>query len=372
MARNLGVRLCGILIATALGATTAEAAPFSVESPGYASRETAEKERKEAVAAGAPEERTRIVRRYERGAGWRYLVTVEEIDDEKLVATLSMVLGKSDAGVRVIDLATGEAAEKPPPPSAPATTATSPTEADKDGHTGTTRRGKREAEGLLRLAIDAHGGAAGGLALLDKAQNVTFQFDREVEVEGAPVVARHVYRKSGDALRLDVRIQKGEGTDSTTVVAADGGAWVKTDGRSVPRDTERSRDIVGRFAPDQLLRIALGVAADIETAAAWRELVVMGPEGDDLVVLHPVGGPAGGLVEVAFSRTDHRLRRVTMEDAGKTVVYSFSDYREIAPGLVVPQKSATRRDGTVVETIQVIGLDASTAIPASLFSPESN
>jgi hypothetical protein len=117
--------------------------------------------------------------------------------------------------------------------------------------------------------------------------------------------------------------------------------------------------------------VALGVAADIETATAWRGLSVVGPEGDDLVVLQPEGGPSGGLVEVVFSRTDHRLRRVTMEKDGQQTVYLFDDYRQLVDGLVVPHETETHRDGQLIEAIQVLGLDASTSIPATLFQPDS-
>jgi len=346
-------------------------APFSVESPGHAAREEAETLRKAAVQAGASPERTRIVRRYERGAGWRFLVHVDAVPDEAEVQKLLPVLAVAGAAPRVVDLATGEVvavtAPPPPPPKTPATMATG----TESARPSAARRGRREAEGVLRAAVEAHGGAAGGLAAMGDARDVTFQFVREVPVDGKPVVARHVYRRSGDSLRLDVTVQKGTGVDSVTVAGPGGGAWVVSDGKTVPRDAPRTKDIVGRFAPEQLLRVALGVAADIETATAWRELSVVGPEGDDLVVLRPEDGPSGGLVEVAFSRTDHRLRRVTMEGTGRSTVYLFDDYRELAPGLVVPHETETLRNGASVETIQVLGLDATTTIPATLFQPNT-
>jgi hypothetical protein len=144
---------------------------------------------------------------------------------------------------------------------------------------------------------------------------------------------------------------------------------VVTGDQTVSRDSDRTREIVGRFAPDQLLRVALGVAADIETAKAWRDLQVIGPEGDDLVLLQPEDGPAGGLVEVAFSRSDHRLRRLTLEDSGRKTIYFFDDYREVTPGLVVPHEAEVQRDGASLEALQVIGIDVATPIPSSLFSP---
>ena len=371
-APTLPAMRCALLLvgAAMLCPLPASSAPFSMESPGHAAREEAEALRKAALEAGATAERTRIVRRYERGAGWRFLVHVDGLPTESEVDALLGALTVAGVAPRVVDLATGETvAMTTPPPPPPTAVVAEPTVDAAPGET--TRRGRREAEGVLRAAVEAHGGAAGGLALVAESSTLTFQFVREVPVDGKKLVARHVYRRSGGSLRLDVDVQRGDGVDSVTVAGPGGGAWVVTDGKTVPRDADRAREIVGRFAPEQLLRVALGVAADIETATAWRGLNVVGPEGDDLVVLQPEGGPSGGLVEVVFSRSDHRLRRLTMEQDGKRTVYMFDDYRQLMPGLVVPYETETRRDGVMVEAIQVLGLDASTSIPATLFQANS-
>ncbi len=364
----------GIIVTCALAVLPAasSAAPFSVESPTHVSRETADDLLKKVVQAGADEELTRIVRRYERGAGWRFLVQIDEVGEIAQVKQFAGVMADGERTPRVVDLATGAVVEIEPPPAKranpPAAAAADPGKSAE----ATSRRSRREADGVLAAAVVAHGGVAGGLAAIEKATNVTFQFVREVPVDGGTLKAKHVYRHSSDdGWRLDVRVQKGSGVDSTTVVAPDGGAWVVTDGQTVPRDPARTKEIVGRFAPDQLLRVALGVAADIESATAWRELRVVGPEGDDLVVLRPEGGPVGGLVEVAFARTDHRLRRLTLRDHGRETVYFFDDYREIAPGIVVPHESEVQRDGELVDSVQVLGLDIQNPIPASLFKPGS-
>ena len=111
------------------------------------------------------------------------------------------------------------------------------------------RRSQKEADGVLSAAVVAHGGVDGGLAMLSNTESLTFQFIREVPVEAGALKAKHVYRQSGTALRLDVSVQKGEGVDSTTVVGLDGAAWVVTGDQTVSRDSERTREIVGRFAP---------------------------------------------------------------------------------------------------------------------------
>lgn len=345
----------------------AYADPFTVESPTHISREKADEVMKAAVEQGADTQRTRIVRRYERGAGWRYLVQVDAVPTRADVEPLAAVFADGDRAARVVDLATGEVIEvaappptKPEPVAAPA----SPSSAADN----TNRRSRREVDGILAAAVVAHGGINGGLPVLASVNQLTFQFIREVPVDGGILKAKHVYRRSGEAMRLDVSVQKGKGVDSTTVIAPTGGAWVEANNERVPRDTARAKDIIGRFAPDQLLRVALGVAADIDSATAWRELQMVGPEGADLIVLRPIGGPTTGLMEVAFSRSDHRLRRLSVRSEDRDTVYYFDDYREVAPGLVVPHESELQRDGKTVESIQVITLEVSQPIPASLFT----
>ena len=371
MVRAGSFRVLALL--SALAAPTAGlAAPFSVESPTHVSREAADQERKEAIQAGAAPEVTRIVRRYERGAGWRFLVQIDDVATLKQVKALGAVLVDGDRGIRVVDLATGQpvevavraAAKKP----APAPVAAPPAP-NTGAEPAPTRRSRREADGVLSAAVVAHGGVDGGLAILERTDTLTFQFIREVPVAGGTLKAKHVYRQSGKARRLDVQVQKGAGVDSTTVIAPDGGAWVVTGDQTVPRDTARTAEIIGRFAPDQLLRVALGVAADIESANAWRTLAVVGPEGDDLVVLQPEDGTRSDLVEVAFSRADHRLRRLVLRDQGRETVYYFDDYREIQPGLVIPHEAEVQRDGNLQESLQVVALDVTSTIPGSLFSP---
>ena len=348
----------------------AQAAPFSVESPSYRAREDADRERTEAIQAGGAPERTRIVRRYERGAGWRYLVHVDSVESQSELERLIGVLTDGERAPRVVDLATGAAVSiRPSPVTAGPAPATAATDAPSPVAGTNGKRSRRETEGVLAAAVAAHGGVAGGLKVLESSSLQTFQFVREVPSDAETLKAKHVYRQSGNALRLDVAVQRGDGVDSTTVVSPGGGAWVTSANQTVPRDTERTREILRRFAPDQLLRVALGVAGDIETAGAWRSLQVVGPEGDDLLVLRPSEEASGGLIEVAFSRTDHRLRRLVMEEGGHRTEFFFDDYRQVAPGLVVPHESETRRDGQLVESIQVIGIDVASPIPASLFAP---
>ena len=350
----------------------AHADPFTVESPTHVSREKADEVMKAAVGQGADTERTRIVRRYERGAGWRYLVQVDAVPTRADVEPLAAVFADGDRGARVVDLATGEviavAVAAPAPKLETETQAASTSASTSSNADNTKRRSRREVDGVLGAAVVAHGGIDGGLAVLAAVDALTFQFIREVPVDGGVLKAKHVYRRAGEAMRLDVSVQKGTGVDSTTVIAPTGGAWVEANNERVPRDTARAKDIIGRFAPDQLLGVALGVAADIDSATAWRELQMVGPEGDDLIVLRPVDGPTSGLVEVAFARSDHRLRRLSIRSADRDTVYYFDDYREVAPGLVVPHESELHRDGKTVESIQVITLEVGQPIPASLFT----
>ncbi len=396
----------GILAAAlSLWSAAAAAAPFYVESPGVETREKAQAMMVAATTAHPGMGQARILRRYVRGAGWRYLVHVDDVGREKDARVLAGVFG---SGAVVIDLESGAAivgstegpVPPPPPPSptmdedegaaagglfrrrdradedapviiapppapaaapAPPPPPAPPTPADR----------QREAEGLLRAAARAHGGAAGGLARVSQTPQLTFAYTRRVpDATGeGTLVAHHTYRRSAvGGMRLDVDVKKGGGVDSTTVVRPEGEAWVVVNGTPTTRDSQRAAEVVQRFGPEELLRVPLGLPQDLEERGAWRGLQVVGPE-DDMLVLAPIDAAPGrvGLVDAAVFRDDHHLARVTWRRGSDTITYRFSGYFLADDGVAVPKKVRIEADGELVEEIQIDTLDAKKPVPVELF-----
>ena len=371
--------------------TLALAKPFYVESAGVETREEAQAQMTRATAAQPGVGRARVLRRYVRSEGWRYLVHVDDVAREKDARALAAAFG---AHAVVIDLESGvaivgdaDAPVPPPPPQAKAAepppprrkaspredepaVAIAPPKPPPAPPAGRDRQ--REAEGLLHAAAAAHGGATGGLVRLSAAPTVTFAYTRRVPAaEGsAALVAEHVYQRAGtDAIRLDVHIKKGDGVDSSTVVTPEGTAWVRVKGETTDRDHARTLEVLSRFGPDELLNVPLALAQDLEARSAWTGLEVVGPEGDT-IVLKPVGATAGqmGLVDAAVYRRDHQLARVSWRRGRNLVVYRFSDYTEMPGGVVLPKKVVIEADGELVETITIDTLDLLKPVSPTIFA----
>jgi hypothetical protein len=378
------------LAAPALGA------PFYVESPGVATRDEAQAMMVRSTTAHPGVGQVRILRRYVRGQGWRYLVHVDDVGREKEARALAGSLG---SGAVVVDLESGQTivgatdSPVPPPPPPP------PGVDDTGEERGLFRRKaseapeppvaiapsvpppappaaapvdrQREAEGLLRSAARAHGGATGGLARVAASPQLTFAYTRRIpDADGKGLlVADHTFRRSSvGGVRLDVKVKKGGGVDSTTVVRPEGQAWVVVGSDATTRDSARAGEVVQRFGPEELLRVPLGLAHDLEQRGAWRGLQVDGPEGD-MVVLTPVDAGPGriGLVDAAVYRNTNELARVRWRRGSDVVTYSFADYMKLGDDLIVPRTVRIETDGVLVEEILVRDFDIEKPLPATLF-----
>lgn len=388
-------------LAALLLTTPALGAPFYVESPGVATRDEAQAMMVRSTASHPGVGQVRILRRYVRGEGWRYLVHVDDVGREKEARTLASSFGN---GAVVVDLESGgtivgatdspvppppppppgvddsgedrglfrrKSAPEPEPPVAIAPPAPPPTHSPAPPPAAPVDR-QREAEGLLRSAARAHGGATGGLARVAASEQLTFAYTRRVpDADGKGLlVADHTFRRSAvGGVRLDVKVKKGGGIDSTTVVRPEGQAWVVVGTNSTTRDSTRAGEVVQRFGPEELLRVPLGLAHDLEQRGAWRGLQVEGPEGD-MVVLTPVDAGPGrvGLVDAAVYRSTNQLARVRWRRGTDVVTYHFSDYMTVGEDLIVPRTVRIETDGVLVEEIQVRDFDIEKPLSAALFA----
>ena len=381
-----------------LWSTAAAATPFYVESPGVETREQAQALMVKATTAHPGLGQARILRRYVRGEGWRYLVHVDDVPRDKDARALA---GSFGGDAVVVDLESGatvvgqtDSPVPPPPPPAPGS------EEEKRERALFRKRGadnedepvvaiappaaapppppaapvdrQREAEGLLKSAARAHGGAAGGLARVSTAPNLTFEYTRRIpDTEGRGLlVADHTYRRSAvGGLRLDINVKKGGGVDSTTVVRPEGQAWVVVDGTPTTRDSTRSQEVVRRFGPEELLHVPLSLARDLEEREAWRGLQVVGPEGD-MVVMAPLDASPTrvGLVDAATYRKSHQLARVRWRRGDDVVTYTFADYMEVGPDLIVPKQVRIEADGVLIEEITVRRFDIENTVPVDVFT----
>jgi hypothetical protein len=334
-----------------LAAWLATAADYYLEAGPYTTRAEA------TAAADALKGSTqvRVVRRFRAGAGWEFIVRVGSFDDE---GEMRAYAHKSDGtpfasfervgnSWRRLD----EANDAGPKPDELI---------DVPGKTMRT-------PALLRAAVKAHGGRDGGLAILELAPTIVFDYERKLAREDGKTVAEHHYVRQGDAVRLDVDVTAGEGVDSSTILAPDRRAWVSTDETSISRDPERTAEVLARFSPEGLLAVPLGIPHDMETAGPWRLLAPTAAIHGKRVVARASAPGERGLVSAEFGVEDHLLRRLDwMLDTGP-ITYVFDDYREVVDGLVVPFHYEVRRGDDPVESMTVHELEIGVALSADTF-----
>ena len=186
-----------------------------------------------------------------------------------------------------------------------------------------------------------------------------FRYRRTLPRESGTLVALHRFERDGRAMAVTIEVESGEGVDSRILVSSAGRAWVVTDAATTARDPERTREILERFAPESLLSIPLGFAADLAVASAWRGLRLVEDSPKGAVLEHPTGGVGGsgpdGLVRATFDRHDH-LVVVDWRDGGAVTRLIYTKYKEFTPGVVLPQGVEIQVDGRTVEQLELLEL----------------
>jgi hypothetical protein len=384
---------------TLLVSSAAWATSFVVESPAYATRVEAEAHLQR-VLVETGDARARVVRRFIRGDGWRYLVALEGVASAEEAIALQPRFGAGTAVGTVWSL-DAEGRERVGPPGTPAATSTPPVPPpagpspalappnlagpkiapilEPSGPVGSTpapattpdrrelRRVQKATELLLMAAVEAHGGPEGGRAVLDASPALQFAYRRSLPVSGGELVAHHDFVRQGDGMAVRIRVIKGEGVSSRILLASSGRAWVETSEGPVARDPARTREVLARFSPSDLLAIPLGFAADLAGASAWRGLVAGGVTADGAVLRHPAGvdDAPDGLVEAVFHPTDHHLVRVQWREDEAITTLMYGGYSVVAPGLVLPFRVQVHVDGRLVESLEIESLTLLSKLPAA-------
>ena len=307
----------------------------------------------------------RVLRRFVKGRGWCWVVRVDGVRD--VAEGQRIAAGLASAGTHAVVLEReGDRVQ-----TLGETAASSALPVDGADSTPDADGGLHDARAVLRLAVKAHGGEKGGMVVLEQALAVELDVERSVAIDKGHILAANRYYRQGNALRLEVQIVEGSGTDSVTVLTADNHAWVKTGDDVVARDAARTREVLGRFSPEAVLAVPLGLAHDISSAADWQDLVSMGRvtrDGAEQVQLGP-DAPSDdeGLVSAWFDAASGTLSEVQWRTAAGLIDFAYKDYRTVAENLVVPFEVTINRDGAEVEQIRVLRLAVSPTLDPALF-----
>lgn len=205
------------------------------------------------------------------------------------------------------------------------------------------------------------GGPSGGSKVLDDAPGVEMVFRRTVRESHSSkeLTADHRYVESKGRIRVDVRMVEGDGKDSAMVLDTEEG-WLLADGGLHPIDRGALIAQLGEFDPRRLWSVPFALASEgrqiLQAASLEVEGRVKDDEGDRIVMVgRDEEGEETSRVEV--DAANYRPTRVQFLSSSGRVEYRYADWREAAPGLIVPFLREFYRNGTRLSRTRVVALE---------------
>ncbi len=332
----------------------ARAEEFWVEGPANVAKADAIAQQAAGEKAGLS---VRVVRRYVDDQGWRYLVVSDESDAELDAGKAAKALASAIALPVSLFVRDGKSARQvgliESTASAPAS---APVEQDP------------EVTAILQRSVAAHGGPDGGLAVVDRATTVRFEYERRME---SGLVVKHVYLRKGEDRSLAVKVLAGSGIDSETRLVG-GAAWLQTGHDPFqPQDVARARELLEQASPSGIVPFVLvfgpvaGNRSEFSRLARGEPTAVAGEAADSLRF---EGDRASGPMTLDISQKTGLVVRISFEDGD--LVHQYEEYQPVAERLVAPRKITTWREGKVVETTSISALVLDAAPPdGSLATP---
>jgi hypothetical protein len=318
-----------------------------LETAPQADRAGAQKSAAAVEAAGFD---ARVVRRFQLGRGWEFVVLVEHFPDEAQAQAAAARLTRdlrAEVAILRVDDRKAVAVAPAVVTAAPATLS---------------------APSLVERAREAHGGASGGAHALARAGAVHFVYSRTVPIGARTADVHHDYWRDASGRRLEVDTA-GAGVDSLAIANAQGG-WLAAGGAVRTRDPGVVITAVDAFAPEAVLTLAL----DVQSLLAGPEVAQFRVlEGAEAGVRIGSGGdesePGLSFVDVdAETGLINVARYVT--DAGP-VQFELRGWREVAPSVIVPAEVKLRHPDGALEIVRVERLDVLPAAPSGTFSRPS-
>jgi hypothetical protein len=232
---------------------------------------------------------------------------------------------------------------------------------------------KPSAAEVVERVAEALGGPKGGARVLGTARELDFIYTRSVRdaVTTKQIDAGHRYVRAdgGRRQRLDLRVAQ-DGVDSGSII--DGKtAWVVVGGARHDVDPLAIQARLPEFSPERMFSVPLALAAEGPRLLGEATLTVderVDEGGRRRWVLLGLGedGQETARLEVD-ARTSLPLEVAFRSPAGH-VVYRYADFRQVAPGLVLPFQREFHRNGIRISRTEVTRLRLEVD-EAPLFSP---
>jgi hypothetical protein len=221
----------------------------------------------------------------------------------------------------------------------------------------------------------ALGGADGGRKVLEAAEEYEFVYRRTLRevLSDDEITADHRYvsEASGARARLDIRILRGDGVDSSTLLDGAKAHLIVEDKAHVVK-VESVRNRLREFGPDRLFSVPLALAADGRRILGETDLSVqqkLVDKGAPRLVLVAIDEQGVETARLEVDARNYRPISVSFRSPAGLIAYRYGDYREVAPGLIVPFEREFSRNGRTVSVTQVIRFRLKVPQDAARYDP---
>ncbi len=232
-------------------------------------------------------------------------------------------------------------------------------------------------EALTERISLALGGVDGGAKALAAANEFEFVYRRTLHevLSDDEITADHrfVTEAGGSRVRLDIRIVRGKGEDSATLLDGDQ-AHLLTQGKSHSIAVEAVRSRLAEFGPDHLFSVPLALASDGRRLLGDTDLSVQEKIVDAAgarIVLVAVDDAGAETARIEVDAKTYRPTAVSFRSPAGQVAYRYADYREVAPGLIVPFEREFSRNGRTVSVTKVVRFRLKAPEDPSRFDPKA-
>ena len=220
-----------------------------------------------------------------------------------------------------------------------------------------------EATDVLSHAQEAHEKVASSW---NQSEREHFVFSRKLPQEG--MVVKHEFYRLKEAMRLEITVEKGAGTNSTTVLPDEGEGWVQSEEKQVSRNAIRTKELLERFSSQNILSVPFYFSEDVKTSSQWRNFTTV-VDGGDIWLL--ISQDESGLVEASFHKNTWLLNHIKVVEGQGSIEYEFQDYRDNQNFGKIPHLVQIYNDEILTEEIQISLLNLDPDLPSELFSKPS-
>lgn len=196
-----------------------------------------------------------------------------------------------------------------------------------------------------------------------------FVFHRILKVKkGETLKARHVFHRKGEAMKLELEIEEGEGEDSTTLLTPSGKGVLLSDGESIERSALRTKEVLNKFSSKQIFSILLNFSKDVNTDGPWRELRQVEKVKNAWRLFQDDDSKSGTILQAIFTDKEGWLLQIVIQDSNGRLEYRLTEYTDLGDGTHLPFRMEKIRNGELEETVIVENLFLGISISDKIFS----